>query len=154
MKRLLLVAAIFLILNIPRSISARFLDVWPYEKLFAKSDFVVIAKPLTVTHDTKERSVLPKIMPDVAVIGVVTEFHTLLVLKGSKRDRFTLHHYRLSDPDAPIVNGPTLVSFDPNREHMPYLLFLVREADGRYAPVAGQIDPENVSVQKLSGYPE
>src|SRR3954468_1329689 len=132
--------------------TAHLMAVWSYEDLFGKSDVVVIATPMSPTRDTAERTTLPGIERPTAVIGVVTQFQTLLVLKGDKHDRITFHHYRLPQSDVALVNGPSLVAF-PKVDHVSYLLFLVREADGRFAPVAGQADPEDVSVQKLSGSP-
>lgn len=135
---------------------------WSYEDLFAKSGFVVIAEPWTATRDTNERSVLRGVSPPVAVIGVNTEFKTLHVLKGSKRPRFVLHHFR--EPTRKlktnhvVLGGPDLLAFEPpKKDHgIPvspkrYLLFLVREADGRFAPVSGQQDPALISVQEVDG---
>src|SRR3954454_8288976 len=130
--------------------TAHLMAVWSYEDLFGKSDVVVIATPMSPTRDTAERTTLPGIEPPTAVIGVVTQFQTLLVLKGDKHDRITFHHYTLPQSDVALVNGPSLVAF-PKVDHVSYLLFLVRERDGRFAPTAGQADPEDVSVQKLSG---
>jgi hypothetical protein len=134
---------------------------WSYEDLFAKSDFVVIASPLTRPRDTNERMTLQNITPPVPVIGVNTEFKTLLVLKGSKRQRFVLHHYRESrnrDPNKIILGGPDLLDFEGPKDSSRsvfsskrYLLFLVREADGRFAPVSGQQDPRGISVQEVGG---
>jgi hypothetical protein len=134
-------------------LSARLMQEWTYQDLFAKSDLVVIAKPTAATRDTTERSTLRDIQPPESVVGVVTEFQILLVLKGSTKDRFILHHYRLESSTL-MVNGPQLIAFDPAKNHQPYLLFLVREPDGRFAPVAGQTDPRFFSVQELSGIVE
>jgi hypothetical protein len=134
-----------LIWAVPSILVARFLNSWPYQEMFAKSDFVVIAKPAVATRDTVERTTIQS----YAFAGVVTEFETLLVLKGSGSKRFVLHHYRETEPS---VNGPTTMTFDPQKHDKPYLLFLVRESDGRFAPVAGQIDLD-FSVQELSGVP-
>jgi hypothetical protein len=134
---------------------------WSYKDLFAKSDFVVIASPLTRPRDTSERITLQNISPPVPVIGVNTEFKTLLVLKGSKRQRFVLHHCRESrkpDPNKVILGGPDLLDFKGPKDSSGsvfsskrYLLFLVREADGRFAPVSGQQDLRGISVQELGG---
>jgi hypothetical protein len=133
--------------------SAQLMYAWTYEELFSKSDFVVIAEPTSATHDTDERTILPELNPSVPAIGVVTDFQTLVVLKGQKQDRFVLHHYRLPESDVAIINGPVLVKF--NRGHHEYLLFLVRERDGRFAPVGGQTYPGVFSVKQLSetGHP-
>jgi hypothetical protein len=134
---------------------------WSYKDLFAKSDFVVIASPLTRPRETNERMTLQNISPSVPVIGVNTEFKTLLVLKGSKRQRFVLHHYRESrrpNPNKIILGGPDLLDFEGPKDSRGsvfsgkrYLLFLVREADGRFAPVSGQQNPRGVSVQEVGG---
>ena len=124
---------------------ARLLDPWPYQDLFTKSDLVVIAKPAVATRDITERRTLQ----GYAFAGVITEFDTLLVLKGSASKRFVLHHYREAEPS---VNGPTMMTFDPHKDDKPYLLFLVHEPDGKFVPVAGQIDLD-FSVQQLSGSP-
>ena len=108
---------------------------WPYQEMFGKADFVVIAKVVAATRETSEPG------------GVITEFESLLVLKGSGPKRFRLHHYR---DTVATVNGPTRISFDPKTDASPYLLFLTREADGGFAPVAGQDDPQ-FSVQKVVG---
>jgi hypothetical protein len=78
-------------------VSARLMYDWTYEELFLKSEFVVIAEPISATHDTDERTNLEGIAPPLPVIGVATDFKTLLVLKGQKQDRFVLHHYRLGE---------------------------------------------------------
>jgi hypothetical protein len=129
--------------------NARNVEQWSYEELFTKSDFVVIAAPASKTRDTKERNLLTyNISPNVAVIGVTTEFESLLVLKGPKRKKFTLHHYRPAPLDKVMLNGPGLLSFNPDPVPQPFLMFLVRESDGRFAPVAQQTDL-GTSVQQL-----
>ena len=160
MKTRAAVIAAFLLSMLVRSASAYLITPWSYEDLFAKADFVVIATALTPPRDTDERMTLQNITPPVPVIGVTTEFQTLYVLKGSKSRRFKLHHYREPKrklkPNQVIMGGPNLVTFDPPRKEngywvsaKRYLLFLVREADGRFAPVSGQQDPQLISVQEL-----
>jgi len=152
MKRTAIITAILMAISTAHPASGRLIDDRTFEQLFAKADFVVIARPTSATHDTRERGFL---LGNLPVIGVITEFQTLLVLKGAKRERFMLHHYR----EAPLpsgvafVNGPTLLSFDPKEDHRPYLLFLVREPDGRLAPVASQTDLD-VSVRQVGGIAE
>jgi hypothetical protein len=131
---------------------------WPgYDELFAKSDLVVIAEPANKTRDTQERTVLTENIPQpVPAIGVVTDFNCLLVLKGAKRQRFTLHHYRLGESASKHSEDGMRVPIDPPdferyepKFRAAFLMFLVRERDGRFAPVAGQIDP-GISVQPIS----
>ncbi|HWB08700.1 MAG TPA: hypothetical protein VG826_05735 [Pirellulales bacterium] len=118
-------------------VDARAVATWSYQKLFDESDIVVIATP-TATSDTSEKS------PGLdgfgqPVVGVETKFTVSAVLKGDKKtEAFVLHHYR--DDGGLVPNGPCLVSFDPEKKRT-YLLFLVREDDGRYAPTFGQVDP-------------
>jgi hypothetical protein len=50
-----------------------------------------------------------------------------------------LHHYR-GDGQLGMINGPEFVAFDPASKRS-YCLYLIRERDGRYAPVTGQQDP-------------
>jgi len=129
------------------SAQARRVRLWTYQELLDKADFVVIARP-TATGDSQERlqSLSGMAQP---VVGVETKFQVSAVLKGEKSTKeFVLHHYR---PDGffRVPNGPTFITFDPAKKR-PYLLFLVREADGRYAPVVGQIDPALSGISELS----
>ena len=77
------------------------------------------------------------------------------VLKGEKKDLKELVLYHLREPaaegDAPAVNAPMLVTFDAKGKRR-YLLFLKRDADGRYASVTGQTDPA-IGVKDLGSYP-
>jgi hypothetical protein len=150
--RLGITTAVLLAISVS-SAFAYLITPWSYADLFAKSDFVVIATPLTAPRDTSERMTLQDISPPVRVIGVTTEFQTLFVLKGSRRQRFKLHHYREPPPKPNVIvmGGPALATFDPAKGRKRYLLFLVREADGRFAPVSGQKDPANISVQEVFG---
>jgi hypothetical protein len=129
---------------------ARAVRFWPYQELLDKSDLVVLATP-AATNDTQERIDLPGFTGQ-HVIGVETRFTVSAVLKGDKALKdFVLHHYR---PYAylengvritMVPNGPTFISFTPaTNPTIPtrtYILFLLHEADGRYAPVIGQTDP-------------
>ena len=132
--------------------------VWTYEKLVAAADLVVIATP-SETKD-KEKTVLPdmqrtgadgKLVP-IPAVGVETTFEVLAVLKGDKKpERFVLYHLRQAKPEN-VLNGPQLISFNPKKQQR-YLLFLRREADGRFVSVTGQVDAA-VGVKDLgAGYP-
>jgi hypothetical protein len=152
MKRFALVVAILLNLLWTSQVPGRGIRTWSYEDLAALSDFVVVARPLQRTHDTGERTTLADLIPATHVIGVASDFETLWVIKGHKLKRFTLHHYRLSldRRNTIIFDGPQLILFDPKKTSDAYLLFLVRERDGRFAPAGGQTDVDGVSVQQLS----
>src|SRR5882762_826121 len=135
-------------------VAARGVRIWSHQELFDKSDLVVIAT-LTATNDTQEHIDLPGFAGE-RVVGVETRFSVSAVLKGDKAASWVvLHHYRTADgTNIPhVINGPSFVSFDPPknpifnavREAPPvwrtYILFLVRETDGRYEPVVGQAEP-------------
>ena len=135
-----------LLLNID-TLNARLAEAWSYHDMFDKAELVVIARVVKTT-ETDERSKLL----DIDVVGVTTYFKTHLVLKGDKGlKEFRLHHYKLGPAvkSEEIANGPQLVRF--SWEHPPFLLFLIRESDGRYAPVTGQVDPGGLSVLELHG---
>jgi hypothetical protein len=155
MTRFAIIATVLLSAVALEPADSRNIPWFDYDVLFAKSDFVVIAEPASKTRDTRERTVLTEnISPGVSALGVVTEFECLLVLKGAKRQHFTLHHYRLAPADhvgrveTVILNGPTFKTYEPKLGGQPFLMFLVRERDGRFAAVAGQIDPL-ISVQEI-----
>ncbi|HSS96530.1 MAG TPA: hypothetical protein VLK33_05865, partial [Terriglobales bacterium] len=74
------------------------------------------------------------------------------VLKGDETiKKFTLHHYRQGNNGDVAMNGPLLVFFDPSdtSKRNSYLLFLVREPDGRFAPTGGQVDPGYKAINQL-----
>jgi hypothetical protein len=147
--RLFVLTTVFLLVS-TGIVGARVVRTWSYQELLDKSDLVVIATP-TATNDTKEHIGLPgyNIQP---VIGVETKFEVSAVLKGDKSLKIlVLHHYRADAIKVP--NGPGFVSFDPAKERT-FLLFLVREADGRYAPAFGQIDPRLCGINVLGGSTE
>ncbi len=149
--KLCLIAA-FLV--IPTGIAmARAVQIWSYQELLNKAGLVVIATP-TASNDTQEHINLPG-FDGQRVIGVETRFAVSVVLKGDKALKdFVLHHYRPAPDGMVVPNGPTFVSFavskkpaDPGRT---YILFLLREADGHYAPVVGQADP-GLGIMEFQG---
>src|SRR5262249_22220311 len=138
-----------------RIAAARLVRLWSYQELVDQSDLVVLATAADTT-DTKEHIDLPGFAGE-HVVGVDTRFNISAVLKGEKTMKnLVLHHYRTVDgANVPHVpNGPSFISFTPagdeSLNQQAYLLFLNREADGRYAPAVGQSDPE-LGVRKLEG---
>jgi len=136
------------------------MTVLSYHDVLEKSDLVVIATPKSKTTDTKEQAYFPNIFRQdekgnesrVEAIGVETVFEVAAVLKGDQAIKlFTLHHYRGVQTAAGELNGPLLVFFDPSDTSQlnSYLLFLVREPDGRYAPTGGQTDPGYKAINRL-----
>ena len=129
------------------------IDSLSYEEMVAKSDLVVIARP-SESRDTGERKLDRNVNPAVPVAGVVTECDALYVLKGPKLKKFKLHHFRdvsRSDPNHVIVGGRIGIAFDQSKGSKRYLMFLVRESGGRYAPFDGHTDVEGLSIQQLWG---
>ena len=131
--------------------SAHLMPSWSYQQMFDKADVVVIARDAE-TRDTAERVNLPGVSPPLVMIGASAEFKSLLVLKGDQTHltTFTVHYYRLPDPPPAIVNGPLLPDFH-SAKGSAYLLFLKKEADGRYAPVTDSMDSAIFCALKLNG---
>jgi hypothetical protein len=137
---------------------AREMTVLSYEELLDKSDLVVIAIPVSKTADTMEVEYLSAIwlqdkigQQKIKAIGVDTVFAVSAILKGKSGKTFTLHHYRQAQAPAVEINGPSLVFFDPadSSKLGSYLLFLVREPTGMFAPTGGQTDPGFKSITRL-----
>jgi len=147
------VAGLLLISN--AIVAARGVRLWSYQELLDRSDLVVIATPIA-TDDTKEVTAFPGFEGE-RFIGVQTRFAVSAFLKGDKTlTNLVLHHYRAphGTSSSRLPNGPTFVSFAPRTSaERAYILFLVREIDGRYAPAAGQVDPA-LSVRELVGVAE
>lgn len=158
LRKILLAIAIMLCSISPSQ--SRLAVVLSYQELIDRSDLVVIATPMAKTADTEERAFLPNIVRqdnngkqiEVESIGVETAFKIAAVLKGDAAvKQFILHHYREANPPDIQLNGPSLVFFDPSdlSTRHSYLLFLVREADGRFAPTGGQTDPGFKAIDPL-----
>jgi hypothetical protein len=133
---------------------ARLTQGMPYDVQTDKATLVVIATPTTVAK-TLELVALPNIVTvhndgtkeDVVGKGIETSFDVLSVLKGERETKkFVLHHFKLAKPGVGF-NDPMLVSFKPE-EKKRYLMFLQKEADGRYVAVCGQTDP-GYSIKEL-----
>jgi len=91
-------------------------------------DLIVIARPVSKKEQTEETTE-PNVEPTAHLAGYQTEFEVQEVLKGEKKTKkFVLHHYER-------INIPSLaIDFEPQRDRS-YLLFLKKEADGRFAPI-------------------
>ncbi len=157
--RFVLKTATILLLVIPNQAPARITLVLSYQGMLAKSDLVVIANPTSNTADTSEESFVPDILiletggkqSRIKSIGVETVFAVSAVLKGDLTlKQFTLHHYREAQVSL-HADGPYLVRFDPSdiSKRSSYLLFLVREQDGRFAPIGGQTDPGMKAISPI-----
>jgi ankyrin repeat protein len=143
------IASLFVLAVLTLAAGARLVGGRSYSDLDKMSDIIVVATPVS-TRDTDEKTILHGISPDVHVVGLSSEFETVVVLKGDKSlKKLVVHHYRLENPKQLMGNAPLLASFKP-KESTRYLLFLQREPDGRYAPF-DQIDPAWTSILKLRG---
>jgi len=143
-----------IVLSLASVCNARPVASWPYEKLAKEADLIVIATP-TQTKDSGEKVNFPGIArgnKPVPGYGVNTTFEVLAVLKGGQvLKSFVLLHLREAGSNAISANGPSLVSFDPT-EKKRYLMFLKREADGRFSSLCGQTDPAG-AIKDLGTYP-
>ena len=123
---------------------------WTYEQLKTNATLVVIATPVQA-NVTEERT--PIAGSNVEGKGLETIFEVLSVLKGNEAtNRIVLHHFALARERKSSVYSdldPRLISFEP-KEKKQYLMFLRREADGRYFAVSGQYDPVD-SIHALVG---
>jgi hypothetical protein len=158
-SRFVVMTAAVLYCVAPNQSQARKMLILSYQQMLEKSDVVVIATPKSKTTDTEEEAFLPNIWQQdkdgkqskIKSIGVETVFAVSAVLKGDATiKQFTLHHYREAQISAGF-DGPYLVSFDPSdmSKRSSYLLFLVREPDGRFAPIDGQTDPGFKAISRL-----
>lgn len=145
MKKLAIAILLALIVSICHARPVTFMS---YSEMAGAADFIVIATP-TVVKATERRTVVPGLVmtdrngesAEVPAVWVETSFAVLATLKGGKETgNFVLLHLRETLPPDVIVNGPQLMGFDPARKRR-YLLFLRREANGRFSPVCGQVEP-------------
>jgi hypothetical protein len=138
---------------------ARQIEDWPYNKLFKKADLVVIVKPLSVRDATEKDKAVPPEGKDY-LVGVVTKFKVLHVVKGEYKEKeLELVHFKLKKGTM-ILNGPSLVSFHTKSIRISgdswsggaeneYMLFLKSGKDKRLTFVSGQFDPE-LSVKQVT----
>ncbi len=151
-RRIILsVVAFVVMMGICSSAQARLMRSWDYKKLSEESELIVIAIQAQPSEMTLNTIILPDIGPDqIKVNEMMTNFVIAGVLKGQVEDKvLQLRHYALLSSEKISLNGPGLVSFDP-QERFAYLLFLKKGADGVYEPMSGQTDP-NQAVKKLDG---
>jgi hypothetical protein len=162
MKTILQIATLLVfVISIGSSANARPIASWPYDKLTAEADLIVIATP-TIVKDTGKKTELPggirmtgddNIPRPIPVVMMEATFEVLSILKGEAKGKdFIFHYWRLEPPSTePVMNAAKLVSFDPNKKER-YLLFLRREPEGDYSSLTGQIDPI-LGIKELGTYP-
>ena len=148
---------------VPLCAQARPIGVWTYKELLEKSDLVVIAKVESVADFDGNVEVAPFAE---FLTPQVTKFNVEGVLRGEHQaETLELVHCRFRNEQIP-PNGPLLARFESEGRKMriesganegtlvqegrpSYLLFLKRREDGRFEPVAGQVDSE-LSVRRVT----
>ena len=161
MKNIHQIATLFaLAIIIGSSAQARPMAHWPYEKLTAEADLIVIATP-TAVKDTGTKTELPggirmtgedNVPRPIPAIEMEATFEVLAVLKGEVGKELIFHYLRQEPPPKePIINGAELVSFQP-KEKKRFLLFLRREPTGGFSSLTGQIDSIQ-GMKELGTYP-
>ena len=142
--------AIIIVIATAYTVNARGLKNWTYQELLEKSDLVAIATPIS-TKDTEEIWVAEASPIGCTAIGVETQFNVSAILKGDKSlKKIILHYYKIGYAlNNGIFNGPLLLSIDLTQKQE-YLMFLIREKDGRYAPTVGQVDSGNAGIYILN----
>ena len=122
--------------------------IWSPQELVAESDVVAICEHLnTVTLGT--RTVHPELRPDLPVVEVSSRLKLLVSLKGEADSEIQISHYWLDPARVPegvgVVNAGSELRFGDTG---PYLVFLRKQADGRYRPTTGYTFPDG-SVKRL-----
>ena len=150
------ILAMLICVGLPLTLQGRIMRAWSYDELRNEADLIVVATP----SDVKETA--EKALPDELTMvdkdgkptklvwaGIETTFEVLTVLKGETTLKPSVfHHYQIHQTGI-VINGPMLVSFDPKQKKR-FLLFVKREAGGRYVAVSGQTDPA-IAVKELGG---
>jgi hypothetical protein len=131
--------------------SARLRQLWTQQQMTDKADLIVIAKAIDV-RDTGAKTTVPNIArgnESIRAVEMETTFEVSAVLKGKAEGaRLVFCHLREEKKELASRGEPELVAFDPGAKKQ-YLLFLKREAEGRYSAVVGQTDPAD-AVKELN----
>jgi hypothetical protein len=114
---------------------------WNYNDLMEvrnHAELIVIATPVSTAEIGDVIPLTGEPNPWMGV-GLETTFKIETELKGMvSSTKFVLHHYRYQSPHEGTIGGrPSLVSFKSNDQGR-YLLFLKKDADGRYVPATDQ----------------
>jgi len=137
MKRPLALIALVLF---PALSDARLVLHWTFQHLYDESDLVIIGTPLE-TVATEERSTKVGYLR-LPAVGIETSVLVGLVLKGKiEGEKITLHHYKPhadEEIDRSMLYYPFLAF--PLKAKEPYIMFLKRQAEGKYSPTSGQTD--------------
>lgn len=160
-----ILSASIICLGAATSSHARLIEDWSYDRLLNTADVVVIATVIG-NKEWTEPIELP-LFAD-ALEGRLATFKVEAALKGKNPgDKIELIHCRLKE-DVSVENGPLLAEFRQKgrllhieavdgvrgkrteQEATPqYILFLKARTDGRFEPVAGQVD-SSLSVRQVT----
>lgn len=128
----------------------RIRQIWTQQQMVDRSDLIVMAKVVEV-RDTGVATTVPNIRRGTEAIAAVemeATFEVSAVLKGThEKPKLVLVYLRQAKHEA-SRGEPELAGFEAG-EKREYLLFLKREADGRYSAVVGQTDPAD-AVKEVS----
>lgn len=175
-KHIAILAVIFAaFLLCPLAVPARTIEDWSYEKLFKKSDLVVLATAVKTEPGDDKWSPYPSSW-QYEFAAQNTTFTIKHVLKGKvEGDQLKVLHFKFGelkkglDPkdlkNQKIINAPRFVTFrvkpvtvigdkgDKTLRAPAYLLFLKVGLEGRYEPISGRIDPVD-SVKEVFEAPD
>lgn len=140
----------------------RRIENWPYDRLFASSELVVIATAISNEESPDRSNDNPW---KVELLGVNTKFEVESVIKGKIGDRLTVRHFKV--PKGVLLeDGPLHTAFRTGsqaiklehtkilRAQPEYLLFLKATSDDRYELVSGSVDSELAVREMQTGSPD
>jgi hypothetical protein len=146
----LLVVCLLLSVVVSERAHGRIRQVWTEQQIADKSDLIVMAKVVEV-RDTGVQTTIPNIARGnvpIAAVEMEATFDVSAVLKGThEKPTLVLVYLRQAKHEA-SRGEPELLGFEAG-DKREYLLFLKREADGRYSAVVGQTDPAD-AVREVS----
>jgi hypothetical protein len=136
MKRILLVVLLLVIGG--QSSDARIPPDWPFDKLVAKSDVVVIIEPI---ENRPTDDIFPGNRSAANFVATNTRFKVAATLKapGEPPADLTVVHFGYP-ANAMVVNGARFVRFEIGLRQPAWLAFLKRREDGRFEPASGHYD--------------
>jgi hypothetical protein len=139
--------------------SARYVYFPSYAEMSSKADLIVLATPIQ-QQTLPDKVDVPGVRrgnDPIPAIKVETKFEIQAVLHGDPEDQksLTLLHYREAKPlpkGQPQGNPLDLVDFKAKSGKV-YLMFLRRDADGRYSAFNGQTDPAHSIKEVIAARP-
>ena len=141
-RAMILAVALLLSVAVNQRAQGRIRQLWTQQQMVDKSDLIAMAKVVEV-RDTGVATTIPNISrgtDPIAAVEMEATFEVSAVLKGKHEGpRLVFCYLREVKHEVALRGEPELVGFEAGEKQ--YLLFLKREADGRYSAVIGQTDP-------------